>query len=153
ATTERLIQRTNVGHAPGTMVDGSNERYRSLVVGTRVRDALHRRLGLGDVPRRRKDDSSQPGRADAPAVPSPTASIVDARHSFDLTPGCTRQSRLDNVGPGIAQFGLRIPTRQTVGAPKEGGKNLRSPRSFLAAFFLVALLVAARATAVGAASP
>ena len=46
AATERLIQQTSVAHAPWTIVDGTDERYRNLVVGTGIRDALQRRLGL-----------------------------------------------------------------------------------------------------------
>ena len=39
---ERLIQRTSFAHAPWTIVDGTDERYRSLVVGTEIRRALSR---------------------------------------------------------------------------------------------------------------
>jgi AMP-polyphosphate phosphotransferase len=84
ATTERLIQRTNVGHAPWTIVDGSNERYRSLVVGTRVRDALHRRLGLGDPPRRRKGmvRATQPVPARAVRASGALVDRVDREQSI-----------------------------------------------------------------------
>jgi AMP-polyphosphate phosphotransferase len=39
---ERLIQRTSFAHAPWIIVDGTDERYRSLVVGTEIRRALSR---------------------------------------------------------------------------------------------------------------
>ena len=42
--TERLIQRTSTRDAPWIIVDGSDERYRSLVVGTRIREVLTARL-------------------------------------------------------------------------------------------------------------
>jgi AMP-polyphosphate phosphotransferase len=44
AAAERLIQRTSFGHAPWTIVDAADERYRSLVVGTEVRRALTRAI-------------------------------------------------------------------------------------------------------------
>jgi len=44
--TERLIEQTDVPHAPWTIVDGRDERHRNLVVGTCLRDALGSRLGL-----------------------------------------------------------------------------------------------------------
>jgi AMP-polyphosphate phosphotransferase len=50
AATERLIQKTSRPHAPWTIVDGSDERYRSLVVGTGIRDALQSRVVDVDVP-------------------------------------------------------------------------------------------------------
>jgi AMP-polyphosphate phosphotransferase len=37
---ERLIQRTSVAHAPWIIVDASDERYRSLMVGTEIRRVL-----------------------------------------------------------------------------------------------------------------
>jgi polyphosphate:AMP phosphotransferase len=39
---ERLIQRTSFGHAPWVIVDASDERYRSLVVGSEIHRALMR---------------------------------------------------------------------------------------------------------------
>jgi polyphosphate:AMP phosphotransferase len=44
--TERLIDLTDVPHAPWTVVDGRDERHRNLIVGARIRDALHDRLQL-----------------------------------------------------------------------------------------------------------
>jgi polyphosphate:AMP phosphotransferase len=44
AGAERLIQRTSFGHAPWVIVDASDERYRSLVVGSEIRRALTRAL-------------------------------------------------------------------------------------------------------------
>jgi AMP-polyphosphate phosphotransferase len=48
--TERLIQKTSRPHAMWSLVDGSDERYRSLVVGTALRDALKARLGEPQEP-------------------------------------------------------------------------------------------------------
>lgn len=62
AGTERLIQKTSRGYAPWTIVDGSDERYRSLVVGTGLRDALLARLAVPDGPTPRAD-GAPPRRA------------------------------------------------------------------------------------------
>jgi AMP-polyphosphate phosphotransferase len=57
---ERLIERTSFGHAPWTIVDASDQRYRSLVVGGEICRALTRAF-------ERHDRSSPPRRARAPA--------------------------------------------------------------------------------------
>jgi polyphosphate:AMP phosphotransferase len=44
ATSERTIRRTSTGDAPWRIVEGVDERYRSLAVGTGIRDAIRRRL-------------------------------------------------------------------------------------------------------------
>jgi polyphosphate:AMP phosphotransferase len=41
---ERLVRRTNTSSAPWTIVDSTDERYRSLAVGQRLADALRARL-------------------------------------------------------------------------------------------------------------
>lgn len=51
---ERLIQRTSVAHAPWTIVDASDERYRSLVVGTGIRQALTRAIERREPPATRR---------------------------------------------------------------------------------------------------
>ncbi len=43
-TAERIIMRTNTDKAPVTIVEGVDPNYRSLVVGTRIRDAIRKRL-------------------------------------------------------------------------------------------------------------
>jgi polyphosphate:AMP phosphotransferase len=44
AAAERILQRTSTGDAPWTIVEGADERYRSLTVATLLRDAIRRRL-------------------------------------------------------------------------------------------------------------
>lgn len=44
AAAERAIQRTSTADAPWTIVEGVDERYRSLTVGTIIRDAMRERL-------------------------------------------------------------------------------------------------------------
>jgi len=41
---ERLVMRTSRAHAPWTIVEGEDERYRSLAVGRRLRDAIRARF-------------------------------------------------------------------------------------------------------------
>lgn len=41
---ERLIMRTNAGLAPWSIVEGGDARFRSVTVGTIIRDAIRRRL-------------------------------------------------------------------------------------------------------------
>jgi polyphosphate:AMP phosphotransferase len=67
AAAERLIQRTSVGHAPWIIVDGSDERYRNLVVGTEIRRALTRAFA-----RHERVSASAPAAA-APAPQRRTA--------------------------------------------------------------------------------
>jgi polyphosphate:AMP phosphotransferase len=46
----QVLRRTNLGHAPWIVVDGSDQRYRHLTVGKTLLDALRRRLdGLDET--------------------------------------------------------------------------------------------------------
>ena len=55
---ERIMQRTSTGEAPWTIVEGADERFRSLTVGTILRDAIRRRLGQPAPVRARVTESS-----------------------------------------------------------------------------------------------
>ena len=44
AAAERAIERTSTAEAPWTIVEGDDERYRTLTVATIIRDAMRRRL-------------------------------------------------------------------------------------------------------------
>lgn len=44
AAAERTIQRTSTSQAPWTLVEGADERYRSITVGTTLRDAIRHRV-------------------------------------------------------------------------------------------------------------
>jgi len=48
AAAERTLQRTSVGAAPWTIVEGADEAYRSLTVATTIRDALRKALARGN---------------------------------------------------------------------------------------------------------
>ncbi len=113
--TERLIDLTDVPHAPWTVVDGRDERHRNLVVGTRIRDALHDRLGL--VARRGRRPSPRPRRAPARPVPVPlkrmrvpdvlkqvdtsrTVSKDDYKTSLELLQGRLNRLQREAAGEG-----------------------------------------------------
>jgi polyphosphate kinase 2 (PPK2 family) len=49
---ERVIARTNTGRAPWHVVEGADERYRTLTVATTLRDELRRRIDEMQVERR-----------------------------------------------------------------------------------------------------
>jgi polyphosphate:AMP phosphotransferase len=44
AAAEELITRTNLANAPWTIVEGGDERYRSLTIATAIRDAIRKKL-------------------------------------------------------------------------------------------------------------
>lgn len=52
AAAERTIRMTSAGHAPWSIVEGVDQRYRSLTVLTTVRDALARHLEAHELKRR-----------------------------------------------------------------------------------------------------
>jgi len=48
---EEIIRRTSLANAPWTIVEGADERYRSLTIATAIRDAIRKRLaGSGAAP-------------------------------------------------------------------------------------------------------
>jgi polyphosphate:AMP phosphotransferase len=78
---ERLIQRTSVGHAPWTIVDGTDERYRSVVVGTEILATLNRAFKRAT---RESPATSTPEPAARPSRPEgPPATNLVARIDRD----------------------------------------------------------------------
>ena len=57
---ERLLRQTNTGEAPWVIVEGEDERYRSLTVGRTLLEALRARL----------DESAPPPKPNPPPVPT-----------------------------------------------------------------------------------
>jgi polyphosphate:AMP phosphotransferase len=68
AATERLIQMTSFVHAPWFIVDGTDERYRNLVVGSELQRALRRVLdpSAREKPSRRRPPTVSPVTRPAP---------------------------------------------------------------------------------------
>jgi polyphosphate:AMP phosphotransferase len=70
AAAERIIRQTSTGAAPWIIVEGADERYRSLVVGTTLRDALYKSFAALEQarhrPTRTRPLSATVGRATRP---------------------------------------------------------------------------------------
>jgi AMP-polyphosphate phosphotransferase len=94
---EQAIRETNRAHAPWTIVEGGDARYRSLAVGEAIRDAINRRLA---------DLAASPAgalsRGTAAGAPARTARGASSKVSRS---GASILSRLDTakrVTPGKA---------------------------------------------------
>jgi polyphosphate:AMP phosphotransferase len=99
AAAERMIQRTSFGHAPWTIIDGTDERYRNLAVGTAVRDVLHRALEESPAPAtsRARTRRATPARAARPEpAPGGVVARVDRDRSVldavDMTPSLSKDA-------------------------------------------------------------
>jgi polyphosphate:AMP phosphotransferase len=99
AVAERMIQRTSFGHAPWVIIDGTDERYRNLAVGTAIRDVLYRALGATPASpasraRPRKAASARAARPE-PELQGVVAR-VDRDHSVldsvDMTPTLSKEA-------------------------------------------------------------
>jgi AMP-polyphosphate phosphotransferase len=55
---ERMISQTSTAAAPWMIVEGADERYRNLVVGTTIREALYKAFTASNQARRRKKRSA-----------------------------------------------------------------------------------------------
>jgi polyphosphate:AMP phosphotransferase len=73
---ERTIRQTSRGNAPWMIVEGEDPRYRSLTVGTAIRDAIQRHL---------KERADAKTAVAAPAAPAPAARKRDTRTSRNAT--------------------------------------------------------------------
>jgi AMP-polyphosphate phosphotransferase len=95
-TAERTIMRTSTGKAPWSIVEGADPHYRSIAVGTIVRDAIRKRLDetrLEDEVAKRirkasqakaADESGPPAESSVAAIPSITIlSSLDMTQSLD----------------------------------------------------------------------
>jgi polyphosphate:AMP phosphotransferase len=83
---ERLIQRTSFAYSPWSIVDGTDERYRSLVVGTEIRRALYRVLDpgkRGSSSTRRARDAASTARPPTTAAPDIVARVDRDRSILD----------------------------------------------------------------------
>jgi AMP-polyphosphate phosphotransferase len=80
ACAERVIRQTSTGEAPWTIVDGSDDRYRSLAVGRIVLDALRKRLYAKEA---------TASAATAPPLP-PAIDKLDVIRALDLGQSYTK---------------------------------------------------------------
>jgi polyphosphate kinase 2 (PPK2 family) len=72
AAAERIIMRTNSGKAPWNIVEGVDSNFRSLTVGTILRDTLNRRIEEVQIEKKLKQESKAKAQAEM-------AAMVDAR--------------------------------------------------------------------------
>jgi polyphosphate:AMP phosphotransferase len=85
---ERTLQRTSVGEAPWTIVEGADEAYRSLTVATAIRDAIRKALSQGRGERQASGPASNanaPARRSRPA-PVPRQTGSHASRSSPVSP-------------------------------------------------------------------
>ena len=105
---ERAIRETSTGEAPWTIVDGSDDRYRSLTVGKILLEALRRRLDRKGAKRE---------TVSAPPLP-PAIDKLDLIRALDLTQGVTRkqyEKQIEKYQEKLARL-VREPGFRKVGA-------------------------------------
>ena len=86
AAAERAIERTSTADAPWTIVEGDDERYRTLAVATIIRDAMGRRVGEASRASRRSSDRSRKSIAPrATVVPMGSASSRIVLSQLDMS--------------------------------------------------------------------
>ena len=87
AAAEDTVTRTSTATAPWAIVEGADERYRSIAVCTALRDAMRRHLAVGDAtaPPTEQAQAAPPpkGRVTMPPQPSILAAL-------DMTPSVDR---------------------------------------------------------------
>src|SRR5688572_17922846 len=80
AAAEEIITHTGLANAPWTIVEGADERYRSLTVASAIRDAIRARLAEWTVPREPPAEPParrQPTRRPARPAPMTVLSALD----------------------------------------------------------------------------
>lgn len=95
---ERCIQRTSTGQAPWTIVDGVDERYRSLTTAVIIRDAIRKRL----------EEASAPA---APRRHAGGAATLTPRHSHPRTDTLERHTILENLDMSLKIGGATLAKR------------------------------------------
>jgi len=94
AAAERAIMRTSTGQAPWTIVEGVDERYRSLTVATVVRDAIEKHLlcaeerkNAAPSPAKKESKKKKPEKENTAFTKGPTI-----LQSLDMTQALTRET-------------------------------------------------------------
>lgn len=81
---EHTIMRTSKGHAPWTLVEGEDARYRSMVVLSAIKDAVSTHLAARMEARALAKKSASPKAAKAAAAPAALATQPSILSSLDL---------------------------------------------------------------------
>jgi AMP-polyphosphate phosphotransferase len=108
ACAERVIRQTSTGEAPWTIVDGSDDRYRSLAVGRIVLDALRKRLYAKEA---------KAGTATAPPLPQ-AIDKLDVIRALDLSQSYTKnqyEKQFEKYQEKLARL-IRVPKFRKLGA-------------------------------------
>jgi polyphosphate:AMP phosphotransferase len=98
AAGERALQRTSVGAAPWTIVEGADEAYRSLAVATTIRDAIRKALadGRGGDPGRAEAATDRPPargkRPPSPRVSPSSSAPATILNSLDMSQSAAKRS-------------------------------------------------------------
>ncbi len=93
ASAERMITRTSTGHAPWTIVEGENDRYRELAVLTSFRDAANRHLQRRELARQTREQLRHltAGAGATPPPPPPPESDDAVTDAAAALPGAIRR--------------------------------------------------------------
>jgi polyphosphate:AMP phosphotransferase len=96
AAAERSLQRTSTGQAPWTIVEGVDERYRSLKIATVIRDAIRARLEASSAPATPQGRRSHTGVALA-ARPSNPGSGMEPFTRYTILERLDMSQRIDKA--------------------------------------------------------
>ncbi|MEI6557946.1 MAG: polyphosphate kinase [Rhodospirillaceae bacterium] len=102
ASAERMITRTSTGHAPWTIVEGENDRYRELAVLTSIRDAALRHLQRRALTRQTREQLRQLTPAAPPPPPGSDGAVTDPAPALPATIRRVQPSILDTLDMTLA---------------------------------------------------
>jgi len=104
ANADRAIRRTSTDHAPWHIVEGADERYRALTIGTVLRDAIR-----GGLARPRVHTGSRRRRPSLASRSSDAARTIDRiDREFNVLDNLDLDQRLDN-----ARFDVKVAEQQS----------------------------------------
>ena len=98
AVAEQTIRQTNRGDAPWTIVDGADARFRSLTVGTTIRDAIRKHLDEREHARTASAAHDGPGKSPiSPKRVTTTPTVTTILSSLDMTRHVPKQKVNDQI--------------------------------------------------------
>jgi len=114
---EHMIMRTSTGHSPWTIVEGANEYYRSLKVGSTLLEALERRLDEADAAKNlaapSDDDADAPDHSHPElALPGRQRTVLDPLDMSKRLDKETYKQRLKELQSRLHQLHLRARQRK-----------------------------------------
>ena len=97
AAAERTIRRTSTGRASWQIVEGADKRYRGLVVGKAILEAVRKRLDEAELHRRMLEEMEDRAQSAKQEVDDAEQSAAGATASVIRLPRITTLSRLDVI--------------------------------------------------------